>query len=71
MGNKDKKLRELKGKSSKQEIQALRKKIKELEMQSAILESAIEILEEEYGIDVKKKCLPESAIRLLKDIKKR
>ena len=57
-GNLDKKLRDMGGKSAKQEIQELRKQIKELETQKIILETAIEIVEEEYGVDVKKKFLP-------------
>ena len=60
MGTFDRKLREMGGSSAKQEIQRLRQKIKDLEAQKAILETAIEIVEEEYGVDVKKKFLPES-----------
>jgi transposase-like protein len=60
MGTFDRKLREMGGQSAKQEIHRLRQRIKELEAQKAILETAIEIVEEEYGVDVKKKFLPES-----------
>ena len=60
MGTFDRKLREMGGSSAKQEIQRLRQKVKDLEAQKAILETAIEIVEEEYGVDVKKKFLPES-----------
>jgi transposase len=60
MGTFDKKLRAMGGNSAKQEIQRLRQKIKDLETQKAILETAIEIVEEEFGVDVKKKFLPES-----------
>jgi len=70
MGNFDKKLREMGGNSAKQEIQRLRQKIKDLEAQKAILETAIEIVEEEYGVDVKKKFLPESLKNTLRKIKK-
>ena len=57
-GNLDKKLRQMGGKSAKQEIQELRKQIKDLQSQKLILETAIEIVEDEYGVDVKKKFLP-------------
>ena len=57
-GNLDKKLQQMGGKSAKQEIQELRKQIKELQWQKLILETAIEIVEDEYGMDVKKKFLP-------------
>lgn len=57
-GNLDKKLRQMGGKSAKQEIQELRKQIKDLQSQKLILETAIEIIEDEYGVDVKKKFLP-------------
>lgn len=57
-GNLDKKLRDMGGKSAKQEIQELRKQIKKLKTQKIILETAIEIVEDEYGVDVKKKFLP-------------
>ena len=53
-GNLDKKLREMGGKSPKQEIEDLKKKLARMEMERNILESAIEIVEEEYGLDVKK-----------------
>lgn len=59
-GNLDKKLRQMGGKSAKQEIQELRKQIKELQSQKLILETAIEIVEDEYGVDVKKKFLPKA-----------
>ena len=71
MGTFDKKLREMGGNSAKQEIQRLRQKIKDLETQKAILETAIEIVEEEYGVDVKKKFLPESLKDTLRKLKKR
>ncbi len=71
MGTFDKKLREMGGNSAKQEIQRLRQKIKDLETQKTILETAIEIVEEEYGVDVKKKFLPESLKDTLRKLKKR
>lgn len=71
MGNFNKKLREMGGNSAKQEIQRLKQKIRDLETQRDILETAIEIVEEEYGVDVKKKFLPESLKNTLRKIKKR
>lgn len=71
MGTFDKKLREMGGNSAKQEIQRLRQRIKELEAQKAILETAIEIVEEEYGVDVKKKFLPESLKDTWRKLRKR
>ena len=71
MGTFDKKLREMGGNSAKQEIRRLRQKIKDLETQQIILETAIEIVEEEYGVDVKKKFLPEPLKDTLRKLKKR
>jgi transposase len=70
-GNLDRKLREMGGRSPKQEIQELKKKIQRLETEKDILESAIEIIEDEYGVDVLKKFLPESLKRTLRELKKR
>ena len=69
-GNLDKKLRAMGGRSPKQEIKELRKKISNLETERDILESAIEIIEDEYGVDVRKKCIPESQRRILSKIKR-
>jgi transposase-like protein len=69
-GNLDKKLREMGGKSPKQEIEELKKKLARMEMERNILESAIEIVEEEYGFDVKKKFLTPSQKDTLRRIKK-
>ena len=69
-GNLDKKLRAMGGRSPKQEIKELRKKISNLETERDILESAIEIIEDEYGVDVRKKYLPESLRRTLSKIKR-
>jgi len=71
MGTFDKKLREMGGQSAKQEIQRLRQKVKDLEAQKLILETALEIVEEEYGVDVKKKFLPESLKNTWRKLKKR
>lgn len=56
-GNLDKKLREMGGRSPKQEIAELKKKLKQAELERDILETALEIVEDEYGVDVKKKFL--------------
>ena len=69
-GNQDKILRELGGKSPKQEIKELMKKLEKLEMEKDILEIALEIVEEEYGVDARKKLLPESMRNTLKNLKK-
>lgn len=69
-GNLDKKLREMGGRSPKQEIEELKKKLTRMEMERNILESAIEIVEEEYGLDVKKKFLTQSQKDTLRRIKK-
>lgn len=68
--NLDKKLRAMGGRSPKQEIKELRKKVAKLETERDILESAIDIIEDEYGVDVRKKFLPESVRRTLSKIKR-
>ncbi len=70
-GNFERKLREMGGRSPKQEIQELKKKLQRLETEKEILETAIEIIEDEYGVDVRKKYLPESLKRTLRELKKR
>lgn len=70
-GLQDKKLREMGGRSPKEEIKRLQKKILELETQNSILETAIDIIEEEFNVDVKKKYLPESLKNTLRNIKKK
>ncbi len=69
-GNLDKKLRGMGGKSAKQEIRELRKKISTLETEKGILESALDIVEEEYGVDVRKKYIPGSQRRILSKIRR-
>lgn len=59
-GNLDKKLRNLKGKSPNQKIKELQKQLREAERKVLIWEAAMEIVEEEYGVDVKKKYLTKS-----------
>jgi len=53
-GNLDKKLRAMGWKSPKQEIEDLKKKMKQLEKQNFLLESTLEFLEEDFKIDAKK-----------------
>ncbi|HEY4786484.1 MAG TPA: hypothetical protein VIH57_10565, partial [Bacteroidales bacterium] len=69
-GNLDKKLREMGGRSPKQEIAELKKKLKQTELERDILETALEIVEDEYGVDVKKKFLSAYQRDTLKKSKK-
>lgn len=70
IGNFEKKLLQMGGKSAQQEIRDLKKKIKELESKELIYETFIDIVEKDYGIS-KKKLLPESLQRFLKETKKK
>ena len=70
-GNLDRKLRELGGKSPKQEIAELRKKLEEAEVRASIWESAFELLEEDLGINGKKKYLNDYQRRQLKKRRKK
>jgi len=70
-GNLDRKLREMGGRSPKQEIAELKKKLQKAELERDILETALEIVEDEYGVDVKKKFLSQYQRDTLKDLKKR
>ena len=70
-GNLDKKLREMGGRSTKQEIAELKKKLKKMELERDILETALEIVEDEYGVDVKKKFLSQYQRDTLKKLKKK
>ena len=53
-GNLDRKLRNMQGKSPKQKIAELEKKLKEAEKKVLILETAMDIIEEEFHVDVNK-----------------
>ena len=53
-GNLDKKLRSMGGKSPQQKIDDLRKELREAKQKVSIWEAAMEIIETDYGIDVKK-----------------
>lgn len=66
-GNLDRKLRELGGKSPKQEIAELKKKLEAAEVREAIWASAVELLEEDLGIDAKKKYLNAYQQKLVKE----
>jgi transposase-like protein len=66
MGNFEKRLRTMGGKSPRQEISALRRKIKQLEQEKEILDFALDMVQEECGVDMRKKFLPESLQTTLK-----
>lgn len=69
--NLDRKLRDMGGRSPKQEIQELKKKLKRAEMERDILDVAIDIMKDEYGVDVKKKYLSQHQKDMLRDLKKK
>lgn len=70
-GDLDKKLRNMKGKSPKQEIAELKKKLKAAEKKALIWETAVEIIEEDFGINVKKKYLTEYQKDVLRKLEKK
>jgi len=59
-GNFEKKIREMGGKSPKQNIADLRAKLRVAEGENEVLKAVMSIIEEEYGEEVLKKYLPES-----------
>lgn len=59
-GNFEKKLREMGGKSPKQNIADLRAKLRVSEGENEVFKAVMSIIEEEYGEEVLKKYLPES-----------
>ncbi len=65
-GNLDKKLRGMSGKSLKQEIAELKRKLKKAEAERDLWKVSVEIIEDELGIDVKKKYLSDADKRFLK-----
>lgn len=69
-GNLDRKLRGMKGKSPKQEIAELKKKLRQEKRKVLVWEAAMEEVEEMYDIDVKKKLLTEYQRQVLKDLYK-
>lgn len=68
--NLDQKLTQVKGNSPKQEIAKLKKQLRQAEKERNIWKIAVEILEDEYGIDVKKKYLSKYDRSILRDIDK-
>ena len=70
-GNFDKKLRDMGGKSPKQNIADLRAKLRVSEGENQVLKAIMSIIEEEYGEEVLKKYLPESLIKTLPTHKKK
>ena len=69
-GNLDKKLRDMGGKSPQQKIKELQKKFRAAERKVLVWEAAMEIVEDEYGVDVKKKFLNDSQREVLYRINK-
>ena len=70
IGNFEKKLLCMGGKSAQQEIKELRKRLKEYECREAIYKTAIVLIEKEYGVS-RKKYLPESLIDFMKKTEKK
>lgn len=70
MGNFDKKLRSMKGRSPGQKIKEMEARIKRLEQEKEILSFAIDLISEETGTDMLKKYLPESHPNIKKGKKK-
>ena len=64
-GNFDKKLREMGGKSPKQNVADLRAKLRVAQSENEVLKAIMGIIGEEYGEEVLKKYLPESLIKTL------
>ena len=64
-GNFDKKLKEMGGKSPRQEIAELRAKLRVSEGDNEVYKAVMSIIQEEYGEAMLKKYLPESLIKTL------
>jgi transposase len=64
-GNFDKKLKEMGGKSPRQELADLRAKLRVSQGENDVLKAVMGIIGEEYGEEVLKKYLPESLIKTL------
>ena len=69
--NLDRKLRNMQGKSPKQKIAELEKKLKEAEKKVLIWETAMDIIEEEFHVDVKKKYLTKYQRHVLRSMDKK
>ena len=64
-GNFDKKLKEMGGKSPREELADLRAKLRVSQGENEVLKAVMGIIGEEYGEEVLKKYLPESLIKTL------
>ena len=65
-GNFDKKLREMGGKSPKEEIAELKAKLRALEQEKEVWRFIFDVIEDEYGEEVVKKYMPEAIRESLK-----
>ena len=70
-GNLDRKLRNMQGKSPKQKIAELEKKLREAVKKVMIWETAMEIIEDEFQVDVKKKYLTRYQRHVLRNMDKK
>ena len=70
-GNFDKKLKEMGGKSPRQNVDDMRVKLRTSERENSVLKAVLSIIEEDYGEEVLKKYLPESLIKTLPRTKKK
>lgn len=68
--NLERKLRDLKGKSPQQEIADLKKKLKQEQRKNLVWETAMDMVEQMYDIDVKKKLLNKYQRNVLKNLYK-
>jgi transposase len=64
-GNFEKKLKEMGGKSPKQEIADLRAKLRASQGENQVLKAVMSIIEDEYGEEMIKKYLPESLLKTI------
>lgn len=64
-GNFEKKLKEMGGKSPKQEIADLRAKLRASQGENQVLKAVMSIIEDEYGQEMIKKYLPESLLKTI------
>ena len=64
-GNFEKKLKEMGGKSPKQEITDLRAKLRASQGENQVLKAVMSIIEDEYGEEMIKKYLPESLLKTI------
>jgi transposase len=64
-GNFEKKLKEMGGKSPRQELADLRAKLRVSQGENQVLKAVMGIIEDEYGEEMLKKYLPESLLKTL------